>query len=229
MEDTGEVPEEEAPEEGVPDSAAVARGFVEDYISGISVRATPEEIEAVQVFARRLVEDYGYLKDHIQTRPQWRVRSSPSGSGKSYPVDIAVFRSENHTFDNIYMVVECKRAQRRDGIQQLELYLDMCQAEFGIWFNGEDHYYVRKILHKDGSRTWEPLPGLPKYGQSVDEIGLYLRRDLVKPSNLKSVFRDIRNHLAGNAPGITRDEAIAAQLINVLFCKISTFALFGPG
>ena len=51
----------------------VARpGFIEDYISGLYVKGTPEEVDAVQVFSRRLVEDYGYPKNLIQTRPQFR-------------------------------------------------------------------------------------------------------------------------------------------------------------
>lgn len=49
-------------------------GYIEDFISGLSIKATAEEIEAVQVFSRRLVEDYGYEKNLIQTRPQFRVR-----------------------------------------------------------------------------------------------------------------------------------------------------------
>ena len=66
-------------------------GFVSDYVTGTQVRATAEELDAVQVFARRLVEDYGYAKSQIQTRPQYRVRVRPSDEDKSYPVDIAVF------------------------------------------------------------------------------------------------------------------------------------------
>jgi type I restriction enzyme M protein len=62
-----------------------------DYISGIEVPATPEEIEATQVFSKLLVEDYGYPKEHIQTRPQFRVKVRPSDTKKEYPVDIAVF------------------------------------------------------------------------------------------------------------------------------------------
>ena len=46
------------------------------------------------------------------------------------------------------------------------------------------------------------------------------RSDLRVPANLKAVFRDIRNHLAGNATGMTRDEVLAQELINLLFCKI---------
>ena len=61
-------------------------GYVIDYISGQEVKATPEEVEAVQIFSQRLVEDYGYDKKQIQTHPQFRVRKRPSDEEKSYPV-----------------------------------------------------------------------------------------------------------------------------------------------
>jgi hypothetical protein len=90
-------------------------GYIIDFISGQEVKATPEEVEAVQVFSKQLVEDYGYPKSHIQTRPQWRVKVRPSDTNKSYPVDIAVFTSDRHTEDNIFIIVECKKKTRRDG------------------------------------------------------------------------------------------------------------------
>lgn len=34
--------------------------LITDYISGIKVKATPEEVDAVQVFSKILVEDYHY-------------------------------------------------------------------------------------------------------------------------------------------------------------------------
>jgi type I restriction enzyme M protein len=195
-------------------------GYIVDFISGLPVKDTPEERDAVQVFARRLVEDYGYPKELIQTRPQHRVRKRPSDEEKSYPVDIAVFRTPKKLEDDLFLVVECKKKTRKDGVAQLKLYLDMSAAEVGVWFNGDEHQYLRKILHKNGSRTYEPLPNIPRHGQRIEDIGLYKRKDLKKPSNLKAVFRDLRNHLAGMTTGITRDEALAQEIINVLFCKI---------
>ena len=53
--------------------------YLVDFISGIRIKSTPEEIEAVQVFAHQLVEDYGYSKDQIQTRPQYRVKTRRIG------------------------------------------------------------------------------------------------------------------------------------------------------
>lgn len=193
---------------------------IKDFISGKMVDATPEEVEAVQVFSKRLVVDYKYPKEHIQTRPQFRVRKTPSDVKKSYPVDIAVFKSEERMEDELYIVVECKKKTRRDGLGQLKIYLDMCPAELGVWFNGEDHVYLRKIHGKDGTRVYKEIPNIPRFGQRIQDIGLYKRKDLVQPSNLKSVFRDIRNHLAGMTTGITRDEALAQEIINILFCKI---------
>lgn len=203
-----------------PPQIELKPGYILDYISGQPVKATPEEVEAVQVFARRLVEDYGYPKEYIQTRPQYRVRKHPSDEEKSYPVDIAVFRSEKKTEDNLFMVVECKKKNRKDGVAQLKLYGDMSAGEVYVWFNGDEHEYLRKVHHKDGSRTYEPLPNIPRHGQRIEDIGLYKRKDLKKPSNLKAVFRDLRNHLAGMTTGITRDEALAQEIINILFCKI---------
>lgn len=205
------------------DRPAVAEsppGYVSDFISGEAVRATPEELEAVQVFARRLVEDFGYTKGQIQTRPQHRVRVRPSDEEKSYPVDIAVFNSSKKTEGELFMVVECKKKDRKDGEHQLRLYMDMSAAEVGVWFNGENHLYLRKIHHRDGRRTYEELPTIPRKGQRIEDIGLYKRKDLRKPDNLKAIFRDIRNHLAGMMTGIARDEPLAQEIINVLFCKI---------
>jgi type I restriction enzyme M protein len=63
-------------------------GYIVDFISGEQVKATSEEIEAVQIFARQLVEDYGYTKEQIQTRPQYRVKIRPSDTKKEESVKI---------------------------------------------------------------------------------------------------------------------------------------------
>ncbi|MGA3042852.1 MAG: type I restriction enzyme HsdR N-terminal domain-containing protein [Bryobacteraceae bacterium] len=127
-------------------------GYVQDYVSGVDVRAT-QGLEAVQVFSRRLVEDYDYDREQLQTRPQFRVRKRPSDEERSFPVDIAVFENGRRLEDALFMIVECKKKTRKDGVAQLKLYLDMSPAEVGVWFNGDEHVYLRKIHHKDGRRT----------------------------------------------------------------------------
>ena len=194
-------------------------GFIEDFISGLPVKSTPEEIEAVQLFSRQLVEDYGYPKTCIQTRPQFRVKARPSDTKKEYPVDIAVFESDEKGENQVHLIVECKKKNRKDGRSQLEDYLRFSRAHLGVWFNGQERLFLRKI-ESSGKVLFEELPNIPRFGQTVDEIGKFFRKDLRPTHNLKATFKAIRNHLAANTVGATRDEVLAQQLINLIFCKI---------
>ncbi|CAI2192157.1 4472_t:CDS:2, partial [Funneliformis geosporum] len=162
-----------------------------------SVKTTPEEIEAVQVFSKQLVEDYNYPKVHIQTRPQFRVKRRPSDTKKEYPVDIAVFPNNKKQEDEVYILVECKKKNRKDGKTQLQDYLTFSKAVLGVWFNGNERMFLRKIY-----------------------IGRFKKNALKPTRNLKAIFKAIRNYLAANAIGVTRDEFLAQQLINLIFCKI---------
>ena len=201
-------------------TASITKGnTVTDFISGIPVRATPEEIHAVQVFSKLLVNDYGYPKSKIRTRPQWRVKARPSDTKKEYPIDIAVFSSDRHADETTQSIVECKKPNRRDGRTQLQDYLRFSEARIGVWFNGEEKLFIKKS-EKGGKVLFEEIPNIPKFGERLEDIGLYRRRDLKPTHNLKSVFKTIRNYLAANAVGITRDEVFAQQIINLIFCKI---------
>ena len=194
-------------------------GYIIDFISGLQVKESPEEIDAVQPFSKILVDDYGYPKAHIHTRPQYRVKVRPSDKKKEYPVDIAVFTGEVHDEDSIYIIVECKKKNRRDGRSQLEDYLRFSKAYIGVWFNGNERIYLQKI-EKDGRILFEEIPNIPRYGERLEDIGKFKRKDLRPAENLKPTFRTIRNYLAANAVGITRDEVFASQIINLIFCKI---------
>ena len=198
----------------------VKEGYIIDYISGQQLKATPEEVEAVQVFARVLVEDYGYPKAYIQTRPQFHVKVRPSDLIKEYPVDIAVFSDTDKTDNSIFIIVECKKKNRRDGRTQLENYMTLSKAQLGVWFNGEERFYIQKFNTADGRVEFKEIPNIPKFGEGLDSIGAKKRRDLAPTHNLKSVFKSIRGFLVGNATGTNRDEIIAQQLINLIFCKI---------
>jgi type I restriction enzyme M protein len=194
-------------------------GYISDFISGKMVRDTPEEREAVQVFSMALVNDYGYPRDHIQTRPQYRVKASPSDRKKEYPVDIAVFTTPNRNDAQAYIIVECKKKTRKDGRGQLEDYLRFSAAPLGVWFNGRERLFLLKF-EKAGRVYFKDIPNIPMYGQRVEDVGLFRRSELRAVENLKPIFRAIRNYLAANAVGITRDEVFAQQLINLIFCKI---------
>ena len=166
-----------------------------------------------------LVDDYGYPKDYIQTRPQHRVKIRPSDTKKEYPIDIAVFSEVKKNDDDLYIVIECKKKDRKDGKTQLQDYLRFCKANLGVWFNGNERLFLKKI-EKDGKVLFEEIPNIPIFGQRIEDVGMFKRKDLKPATNLKAVFKTMRNFLAANAVGITRDEIFAQQLINLIFCKI---------
>lgn len=167
-------------------------GYLIDYISGKEIKATPEEVNAVQVFSKILVEDYKYPKQNIRTRPQFRVKARPSDTQKKYPVDIAVFNSDNINDDELYIIVECKKPNRKDGRRQLEIYMQLSKARLGVWYNGDQKLCLLKNVI-NGAISFEEIPNIPEFEERVEDIGMYRRKDLKEPHNLKSVFKDIRN------------------------------------
>ena len=183
-------------------------GYIIDYISGVEIKSTPEEIDAVQVFAKQLVLDYDYPKEMIQTRPQWHVKAHPSDTSKKYPVDIAIFSDKKKSDETLSIIIECKKRNRKDGITQLEDYLRLSKAFMGVWFNGTERIFLKKVEQK-GKVIFEEIPNIPKYGQRLEDIGLFKRSELKPAHNLKLIFNAIRSHLAGNTTGTTRDEELA--------------------
>jgi len=80
-------------------------------------------------------------------------------------------------------------------------------------------FFIRK--EKENSKGKVPVyMRITINGQRVEDIGKFKKEDLRPTHNLKSIFKSIRNHLAANNVGATRDEILAQQLINMIFCKL---------
>ncbi|MFX0123812.1 MAG: N-6 DNA methylase [Candidatus Hodarchaeota archaeon] len=56
---------------------------------------------------------------------------------------------------------------------------------------------------------------------ATDMKAIIIRKDLIEAKDLKQIFKNMRNLLAGNFVGTTRDERLVEQLIFLLFCKIN--------
>ena len=55
---------------------------------------------------------------------------------------------------------------------------------------------IRIFIFTSGTKRiiFTELPSLPIRGQRIEDIGLFLRKDLKVTEQLKSVLRDVRNH-----------------------------------
>lgn len=198
------------PKEEVKVEPEDKKGYVRDFVTNRWLKDRPEE-EARQVIQKRLVDEYGYSKSQIDI--EFLVQK---GSKKIGPTDIAVFRNENKALDNLYIIVETKRKERKDGIDQLKSYLTPTNAEFGIWFNGKDIVYLQHLKYTPFFRE---IPDIPKKGETLEDVGLYQKKDLKPATELKTVFETIHNHIYANE-GLLK-EKVFNEMLKLIFIKMA--------
>ena len=180
-----------------------------DYITKNEIQNTPENREAKVVIEERLHKEYGYDLD--QMLPEFRVQK---GSALIGPADVVVFNdSKDKTQDNIFAIVECKRKDRSDGIEQLKTYLAGVEsAQYGIWFNGDDIVYIRRLKK---APHWKLTYNIPRKGEP---LGLP-RKDSLKPATeLVKVFETCHNHIYVN-DGHLKDQ-VFNEMLKILFIKL---------
>jgi type I restriction enzyme M protein len=183
--------------------------YIRDFITNAWIKATPENKEAKVVFEERLVKEYGYSKEQIQ--PEFNIQK---GSKTIGPADIVVFRDEKHRQqEDIYIVVECKRKERTDGIEQLKSYLAPTQAKYGVWFNGNEIAYIK---HLDKSPYYQEVLHLPRKGEKE---GFPKKLELKPVTNLLSVFKTCHNYIYANE-GLSNQDTFD-EFLKVLFVKMA--------
>ena len=186
------------------------KGYIRDFITGRWLKDRPEEGPR-QILEKRLVEEYGYPKNHIEI--EFPVQK---GSKRIGPTDIAVFRNEKKIIDNLYIIVEIKRKERKDGVDQLKSYLSPTNAEFGIWFNGKDIVYLQNLKRAPFFRE---IPDIPKQGETLEDVGLYQKKDLKPATELKTVFETIHNYIYANE-GLLK-EKVFNEMLKLIFIKMA--------
>lgn len=186
--------------------------YVIDFVTGKRLRKTPEE-EVRQLFERKLVEEYGYSKDQIDINV--RIKS-----GRGYlpkKADIVVFKDSRNKRpeENAYIIVETKTQERKEGIDQLETYINNTTAEFGVWFNGKDIVYKYRLRKPHAFRD---IPDIPRKGETLEDIGLYYKKDLVPATELKTVFEVCHNYIYANE-GLLK-EKVFDEVLKLIFIKM---------
>jgi len=199
------------PREIKPTEEATKEGYVQD-VTGEWLRATPEVMDAKKVFADRLVNEFGYTPEQLQTKPEFYIKK---GSQRIGPADIVVFRdAKNKIQENIWIIVETKRKERSDGIDQLKTYLSPCKgAKWGVWFNGKDIAYLEVL---DIPPYFREISKIPKAGETT--IHLPLKIELKPATELKSVFETCHNYIYANE-GLLK-EKVFNEVLKLIFIKM---------
>jgi type I restriction enzyme M protein len=172
----------------------------------------PEE-ENRLIMLRKLVLEYGYQPSQLGIEVS--VRSGQTTLPKK--ADIVVF-GEGLTHDpasTAYIIVEVKKKDRKDGLDQLQTYCNNTTAEFGVWFNGGEIVYQHRQRRP---HEFLDIPDIPRAGETLDDVGRWTKKDLIAASELKSVFEVIHNHIYANE-GFLK-EKVFNEMLKVIFIKM---------
>ena len=196
-----------------------------DFATGKLIAANKPEEKVRQDYEQQLVLGYGYPKDHIDIEVQI-PRGSTSFSERA---DLVVYKSAlgRDPTSDIDGIVEFKRPDRSEGIEQLKSYMTATSARWGVWTNGTDINYVCRDL-KDHTRLRENyLHNLPAFGQHVADVGKLKKSDLAPfaRAELKVIFGRILNKLYANSQLARRDQ-LGAEMVKLLFAKIEDETTF---
>jgi len=187
-------------------------GYVIDYAKGYRLKATPEE-KRRQEIERRIIDEWNYPRELIDIE-----KEVVFGSQRVGRADITVFQNQESmtTARNAYIIVEVKRESRRDGIEQLESYMNATTAEFGIWYNGRDILFLRRLREPN---RFQEISKIPRFRERFEDLEKQPLKEALKPVyNLKSRFDEIHNYLYANE-GFLK-EKLFGEIIKLIFMKI---------
>jgi type I restriction enzyme M protein len=184
------------------------------YIRGVEIVETPEE-KVRQEYVRRLVEEYGYPKELIDVEVPIQLGRDES----SKRADIVVYRSkqDREKRENHNIIVECKEPDIKfpDGEKQLKAYVNATTTQIGVWTNGIEFKYWKRLKEPD---RYEEKGYLPKYGQEYGDKKI-LKKELRPSSNLQATFKRIHENIYANYKSGNK-ERVFYQVIYLLFAKI---------
>jgi len=159
--------------------------------------AKPEEIVR-QLYIRRLITQYGYPSERIAVEKGVYFGSSMAAKR----ADIVI--CEEGDSDTAYIIVECKKPKRRDGIEQLKSYCNAEGSPIGVWTNGGEIAF----LNREEPNLFKSLPDIPRSDQKLSDLlserwniqKLTAENKLVKERlTLKSIILDMEDLVLANA------------------------------
>ncbi len=148
---------------GVADKLTIylkrGKPYLKCFVTGKERPAKPEEIVR-QLYAKTLMEGYGYPAERIFIEKPVQFGSAVHEKA----ADIVV--SDKDAQDTAFIIIECKKPKRSDGLEQLKSYCHAEGAPIGVWTNGGETI----ILHRRDPNYFQNLPDIPKATQTLSEV-----------------------------------------------------------
>ncbi len=193
-----------------------------DLISGLEVRATPKE-ELVQRTIEVLAAEYKFPLTILGRDLTISIDINGKRARKS--CDIVVFSpgAPKTVANAIRLIIVqppgVKASDSRKGIQLLkDVMSPVDSCEFGMWTNGRDIAYLRKVQRALGEE-WQELTDFPGYNESLDDLERPDRRmaRVAVTSDLRDTVLRCHDYLYGNQT--MSGERSFLEMIKLIFSR----------
>jgi type I restriction-modification system DNA methylase subunit len=194
-----------------------------DFLYGRILDDKPEE-RVRQRFVKILHYEYGYPKKQIAAEvPIYRgAQEVKDAEGKPVRADIVVYENasacSSRNQGQIIFIVECKAPDIKLGYSQLVSYIYNTNAGGGVWFNGSgddtEMECYRRIITPSNSLI--PCPGIPRKGEAWDSIGRRKKSELLRPKDIKGLFRRCHSKLHGRG---SEEDDLTMDMVRIILAK----------
>lgn len=171
--------------------------YLKCLATGRDRRAYPEEIVR-QLYIKKLIDNYDYPEERIQVE---KPVFFGSGVGKKR-ADIVITQTDDP--DAAYIIIEVKKPNRQDGIEQLKSYCNAEGSPIGVWTNGGEVV----VMHRVDPNLYRALTDVPNVHQTLEAVSVeqvtlaeLTERDklVMQRLSLKDVILDLENLVLANA------------------------------
>lgn len=190
-----------------PDKFCVYKVDGEEYvfcpIRKKPFKAKPEE-KVRQWWIYRLKEVYGYSFSQISVEVPVIVGSTEAKKR----ADIVVYMDDKKVKQRIF--VEVKKPKRKDGIDQLKVYMNATGCKLGLWSNGDSPhvYLLRNEPKADGEEaTWRELRNIPAKSEKLADVDNPITRKELEPlTDFLSIVRECEDYIKAHEGSNPFDE-----------------------
>jgi len=176
------------------------------------VNSKPEEIVR-QWWLYRLRDVYNYEFNQIAVEVPVKVGSAEAKKA----ADIVVYTDKVKSNPRIF--VEVKKPNRKDGVDQLQVYMNATGCRLGLWSNGAGpHVYLLRIEPQENQEeaSWRELRNVPQRTEDLATVDSPITRKELEPTtDFLSLLRECEDHIKAHEGAAVFDE-----IFKLIFAKL---------
>lgn len=176
------------------------------------VDGKPEELVR-QWWIYRLKDTYGYSFDQMSAEVPVKVGAAEAKK----KADIVVYKDNTKKQPRVF--VEVKKPNRKDGVDQLQVYMNATGCRLGLWSNGSPpHVFLLRIepSEKQEEASWRELRNIPAASEDLSDVDTPITRKQLEPAkDFLSTLRECEDHIKAHEGVNVFDE-----IFKLIFSKL---------